>query len=640
MNETLERKLHELPDSPGCYIMKHRGEVIYVGKAVNLKNRVRQYFHQSADHTAKVRAMVEKIDDFDTVLVSGELEALILECNLIKRYRPFYNILLKDDKHYPFLRLDMSEPFPRLTLVRQTERDGCKYFGPYFGAAAVREVMDVVRVNFPLRTCSHRLPAARPLRPCVHYEIGQCLAPCAGKVTEEMYGQVVANVVGFLNGHAEPVIRDLQEQMREASMAMQFEHAATLRDRIRAIEDVMQKQKAMSTGGGDRDALYFTAQGDDAYVQQLVVREGRIIGSENRVFERCADEDPGSVLSSFMLQFYGSQARPPREILCSHPVPEADTLAQLLSETRGAKVAVRVPQRGEAMSLMALAAKNARENAQKRENRLKNSYERTDGAAETLGEILGLGKMPVRIEGYDISNTQGAQSVGSMVVAKHGRASRKDYRIFKIKTVEGANDFASMHEVILRRLTHGLKEIDERAEKGLPPEGGSFSELPDLILIDGGRGQLNAAMEAMEEAGLAIPMFGLAKRLEEIVLPYQEESILLDRHSPALHLIQRLRDEAHRFGITHHRNLRSKASLSSRLDELEGVGPKRKKALLTRFRTVEALLEAAPDEIALTEGVSDKLARVIYEGLHRDDPIKQEDEGEGDAGGASPLQTT
>ena len=627
MNETVERKLHELPDSPGCYIMKHRGEVIYVGKAVNLKNRVRQYFHQSADHTPKVRAMVEKIDDFDTVLVGGELEALILECNLIKRYRPWYNILLKDDKHYPFLRLDLSEPFPRLTLVRRPAKDGCKYFGPYPGATAVREVLDVVRVNFPLRTCSHKLPAKKPLRPCMHHEIGQCLAPCAGKVSEEAYARVVRNVVSFLNGHAEPVIQELNEEMRRAAQGMQFERAATLRDRIRAIEDVMQKQKAMTAGGGDRDVLYFTQQGDDAYVQQLLVREGRIIGSENRVFERCAGEEPGSVLSSFILQYYGSEVKPPREILCSHPVPEEDTLCQLLSEVRGTKVTVRVPQRGEARSLMDIAAKNARENAKKREERLKTSYERTDGAAAALGEALGLPEAPVRIEGYDISNTQGAQSVGSMVVVKHGLASRKDYRIFNIRTVEGANDFASMKETISRRLTHGLKEIEERAEKGLPPEGGSFSELPDLILIDGGRGQLNAALEGMQEAGVEIPAFGLAKRLEEIVLPFQEESLMLDRHSPALHLIQRLRDEAHRFGITRHRNLRTKASMASRLDEIEGIGPKRKKALLTHFRTVEALLEADEEALTNVEGISEKTARAVYEALHpenKDDGQEEE----------------
>jgi len=616
VNEILTRKLKELPDSPGCYIMKHQGEVIYVGKAVNLKNRVRQYFHESADHTAKVRAMVRKIDDFDTVLVSGELEALILECNLIKRYRPWYNILLKDDKHYPFLRLDPSEPFPHLTLVRQTERDGCKYFGPYPGATAVREVLDVVRVNFPMRTCKYKLPASKPMRPCVHYEIGQCLAPCAGKVSPDMYARVVSNVVSFLNGRSDEVVRDLNEQMRQAASAMQFERAAALRDRIRAIEDVMQKQKAMTAAGGDRDVLYHTAKGDDAYVQQLFVREGRIIGSETRVLERSGDEEPGRVLASFILQYYGSDAVPPREILLSHPVEEADTMSQLLSEVRGTKVTLRVPQRGEARSLMELAEKNAREAAQKRETRLKNSYERNDGAAILLGEILGLARTPTRIEGFDISNTQGAQSVASMVVSKNGRASRKDYRIFRIRTVEGANDFASMYEAVYRRLTHGLREIQERAEKGLPPEGGSFSEFPDLILIDGGRGQLNAALDAMADAGCAIPMFGLAERLDEIVLPDQQETLLLDRHSPALHLIQRLRDEAHRFAITRHRSLRGKTSLASRLDDIDGVGPKRKKAILDKFRTFESLLEASPEDIARVDGISDTIAQAVYHHLH------------------------
>lgn len=616
MTEELSLKLRSLPDSPGCYLMKSHGKIIYVGKAKNLKNRVSQYFHNSRDHTPKVRAMVEKVDDFDIVLVDSELEALILECNLIKLHRPWYNILLKDDKHYPYIRIDPRADYATVDLVRRPEKDGARYFGPFFSATVVRELLDVVRLVFPIRTCRRTICPEKPTRPCVQYEIGQCVGPCAGNVPPEAYRELIGRVIHFLEGDEKPILRELTERMKDAAAQMQYERAGVYRDRIRAVEQVMQKQKAIVTGGGDQDVIVTQRQQEDALVQLLLVRGGKMIGSELHVIERAGDEAEEEILLSFMLQYYGEERMPAREILLGQPLAESETLAALLSEKCGRRVVVAQPQRGEKRQLVEMAVKNLRDAALKRERRLANSFSRTMGALKQLQEALQIEALPLRIEGYDISNTQGAQSVGSMVVMKGGVSSNKDYRIFRIRTVEGPNDFASMHEVITRRLTHGLTEREERLREGLDPAGGRFSELPDLILIDGGRGQLNAAMQAMQECGLSIPMFGLAKRVEEIVLPDEETSIFLDRHSSALHLIQRLRDEAHRFAITHHRSLRSSASLASRLDEIPGVGPARKRALLTHFTTVQELLSADEQALCQVDGISEKTAALVWRGLH------------------------
>lgn len=616
MTEELSLKLRSLPDSPGCYLMKSHGKIIYVGKAKNLKNRVSQYFHNSRDHTPKVRAMVEKVDDFDIVLVDSELEALILECNLIKWHRPWYNILLKDDKHYPYIRVDSRADYPTVDLVRKPEKDGARYFGPFFSATVVRELLDVVRLVFPIRTCRRAICPEKPTRPCVQYEIGQCVGPCTGGVTPEAYRELIGRVLRFLEGDEKPILRELNERMRAAAAQMQYEKAGVYRDRIAAVEQVMQKQKAIVAGGGDQDVIVTLRQQEDALVQMLLVRGGKMIGSELHVIERAGDEEEQQILLSFMLQYYGEDHMPAREILLGQEVAERETLASLLSEKCGRRVTIALPQRGEKRQLADMAMKNARDAALKRERRLANAYSRTMGALKELQEALQIENLPLRIEGYDISNTQGAQSVGSMVVMKGGVSSPKDYRIFRIRTVEGPNDFASMREVLTRRLTHGLREREERLSQGLLPEGGKFSELPDLILIDGGRGQLNAAREAMLGCGLSIPMFGLAKRVEEIVLPDEETSLFLDRHSPALHLIERLRDEAHRFAITHHRSLRSSAALSSRLDAIPGVGPVRKRALLTHFSSMEALLAADERALCQVEGISEKTAALVYRALH------------------------
>ena len=612
MNDELKWKIENLPDSPGCYIMKSGGEVIYVGKAKNLKNRVRQYFQSSANHTQKVRAMVARVDDFELMLVDSEMEAFTLECNLIKRYKPFYNILLKDDKHYPYLRVNMKEAFPRVTIVRRVAHDGAKYFGPYFGANVVRDALDAVRSIFPIRTCSHKLPTEKALRPCVNYEIGLCRAPCANRISQEEYHELMEGVVDFLGGKFELVLGRLKEKMNQAAANWNYERAAVYRDQITAIDQLMQKQKAIVADGGDQDVAAALIDENGALVQMMYVRGGRLIGSERFSLDNSAEETAEEALSQFIAQYYDESRVPPRELLVNADFPDRAALEERLSGFRQSRVHILVPQRGEKRKLILLAQKNLLEEAEKRRKRLANSYERTIGAPEELNDVLGLPERPRRIEGYDISNTQGAQSVGSMVVMIDGVSANKEYRHFRIKTVEGPNDFASMREMLSRRLAHGLKEVEEGAANA------RFADFPDLILIDGGRGQLNAALEAMRESGLDIPMFGLAKRIEEIVLPNEEESIVLDRHSNALHLIQRLRDEAHRFGITHHRALRAKNSIASRLESIPSVGTARRRALLTHFRSMEALRQASPEEIALVNGISPALAQTIYEYLHKD----------------------
>ena len=616
MNAELEWKIRNLPDSPGCYLMKSGGKIIYVGKAKNLKNRVSQYFHSSKNHTPKVRAMVEKIDDFDIMLVDGEMEAFALECNLIKMHRPHYNILLKDDKHYPYIRINLKEDFPKPELVRKQAKDGAKYFGPFQGATVVREVLDVVRTVFPIRSCAWNIQPDKPRRPCMYHQIGQCRAPCANLISKEDYAVIMQGVVDFLGGKYAPVIDELTERMKKAASEMNYERAALYRDRIRAVEAVMQKQKAISTAQDDRDVIAVLHHDADAIVEMLYIRSGRLIGSENFTLTGAGDEAPGEIITQFILQYYTPENLPPTELILSADPPEKGVIEELLTELHGRRTYLFTPMRGDKLKLVRMAMKNARDLAEKLDQKNAASYARTAGAAQELADVLGLDFYPRRIEGYDISNTQGTLSVGSQVVMIDGVSRRDQYRIYRIKTVQGANDFASHYEVMTRRLTHGLKEMEERKAAGLDMEGGKFSDLPDLILIDGGKGQLNYAMEAMHNVGLDIPMFGLAERIDEIVLPYSDETIYLDRHSNALHLIQRLRDEAHRFAITHHRKLRSKASVASRLDGVAGVGEKRKKAILKHFSTVEALKNASVEEIAAVPGMTRPAAENVYAMLH------------------------
>ena len=619
MNPTLEYKLKMLPESPGCYIMKSHGEIIYVGKAVNLKNRVRSYFH--GEHTPKVAAMVERVDDFDILLCETNFEALTLECNLIKKHRPFYNILLKDDKHYPYLRIDLSEPFPRLTLARRMERDGAKYFGPYIGATVVRQVMDEARRVFPLRTCAMKLPLKSPRRPCVHHQIGRCMAPCAGLCTEEAYGAVLRRVIDFLNGDSRALLAELTREMNEASVSMQYEQAAVLRDKIADLRSIMEEQHAIQTRAVEQDILAVAQDGQDAMVQLTHIRAGRMEGGRAILMERCGQEEPEQVLAQFVTQYYDDGHLIPRNVLAQALPEPVEELEQWLRERRGGAVTLAVPQRGDKADLVKLTLKNAKDALDKYRQSATVKDMRTRQAMQELQEALSLPAPPRRIEGYDISNTQGILSVASMVVFQDGLPDKKSYRIFRIKTVEGANDFASMAEVITRRFEHGLRERHERMEAGLDADGGSFSKLPDVILIDGGPEQLAFAHRAMQDAGGNAPMFGLAKRFEEIYLPGVEEPIVLDRRSNALHLVQYVRDEAHRFGITHHRALRGKEGLKSELSTIPGVGPKKQQALLRRFKSVKAIFAATREELMETPGISGELAgRILDHAASRNRP--------------------
>ena len=609
MNETIARKLKLLPDSPGCYLMKEQGKIIYVGKAVNLKNRVRSYFH-GRDHTPKVAAMISHIEDFDIMLCRTNLEALILECNLIKLHKPYYNILLKDDKHYPFIRIDLKQPYPRVTLARRQSSDGARYFGPYIGATAVKEVLEALRKLFPLRTCKQDLPLKTPKRPCMNYEIGKCLGPCAGKCTEEAYDEVVRRVLSFLGGKYQEVTAGIQRDMLEAAQKLQFERAAQLRDQLRDIEGLMQRQQAIQTSGAEQDVFALAQDDLDAMAQVLYVRDGRILGGDAFALPREGREDRGEVLLDFIIQFYDGDRKPPREVLCPSLPGEVigEDLEEWLRQKRGSACTLTIPQRGDKRALTLLAEKNARDALEKRNAKRQVQYERTLGAAEELGRILGLPEAPRRIEGFDISNTQGSQNVASMVVFIDGAPAPKEYRQYRIKSFEGANDFASMNEVLSRRFKRCFAE-DPRERW----------PLPDLVLIDGGPEQLAFAREAMLREGADVPMFGLAKRLEEIFLPDRDEPILLDHHSPVLHLIQRIRDEAHRFAITYHRGLRGKASVHSALEDIPGVGPARRRALLQYFKSIKAIREASEEELHKAPGMNAPAARAVYRWAHPDE---------------------
>ena len=605
--EKLEEKIRMLPDSPGCYLMKDAsGEIIYVGKAVNLKNRVRSYFRDTA-HTPKVAAMIAHIDDFDILLCETNLEALILECNLIKLHKPYYNILLKDDKHYPYLKVDMRQPFPRLELCRKMEKDGAKYYGPYIGANAVRQVIEAVRSVFPIRSCRQVLPAKTLRRPCMNYDIGRCMAPCAGKCTEEAYREMMEGVLDFLGGDYEKVRNKLKKDMEEAAASMRYEKAAAIRDKIRDVEGLMERQIALRTDRSEQDLIALAQDGLDAMIQILYVRGGRMVGGDHFALPREGGEDPGEVIASFMTQYYEQAGLIPRNVLCETlPEGSAEQLEAWLREKKGGAVTLSTPRRGEKHELVQLAAKNAADALMKRNARRTIHEERTVEAAKNLGKILGMDRYPRRIEGYDISNTQGVQSVAAMVVFIDGEPARKEYRHFRIKTVEGANDFASLYETLSRRYSHAAREKEAGTEQG------KFTELPDLILIDGGPQQLRFARQAILDLGMEPPaMFGLAERLEEIWLPEAEEPILLDHRTPELQLVQRVRNEAHRFGIIHHRALRGKASIHSRLEDIPGVGPSRRKALLKAFGSLKAIREADIETLAGVPGMNRPAAEAV-----------------------------
>lgn len=604
MNPTIQDKLALLPDSPGCYLMKENGQIIYVGKAKSLRSRVQSYF-RTQDHTPKVAALVSRIDDFDVMLCQSNMEALILENNLIKLHQPYYNILLKDDKRYPYVRIDLNDPFPKITIARRLADDGAKYFGPFIGANAIRQVMRLLTGAFPLRNCSLKFPLPKPVRPCINYDIGRCLGPCANHCTKEEYDEMVGHVLSFLKGNYKPVLDQVKQDMEKASRNLQFERAAELRDSIRDIMNLMQQQTAQQQNKAEQDIIALAQDGLDAMAQVLFVRQGKLIGQDSYALPREGMEPPDEVLAAFATRYYDGRV-PPRELVLE-AADDPESLEGWLKDRREGSFTLTIPQRGDKRQLVLTAQRNAQNELRKRNAQQAIRIERTVGAAKELAEALGLEKLPQRIEGFDISNTQGAQSVASMVVFIEGAPEKKEYRHFRIKTVEGANDFASMAEVISRRFL--------RATTG---EEQARWPLPDLVLVDGGPEQLIYARQAMLEAGADVPIFALAERLEEIYLPDQKHPILLPQRSAALHLIQRIRDESHRFAITHHRKLRGKASFRSRLEEVPGIGPARRRALLAHFRTMGRIQEASQEALAAVRGMTKDSAAALYQALHPD----------------------
>ena len=616
----VEETLKNLPDHPGVYLMRDAQDtIIYVGKAISLKRRVRQYFQSTQKHGAKVRAMVAKIARIEYILADGELEALILECNLIKRYRPHYNILLKDDKQYPYVRINLKEPYPRVEIARRIADDGARYFGPYIGAHSLRDVLNTLKKTFPIRTCKKAIvPGMRPERPCLNYQIGACMAPCAGLVTPEEYREVIDQVILFLSGKYEDIVSGLQEKMADAASKMEYERAAIYRDRIAMIDRVMQRQKAISTGLEDRDVLALAEEGPLGVVQVTNIRAGKMIGSQHYPVNPPLEAGPGEILADFITQTYGEDTFIPREILVASPLPSPEVYEQWLSEKRGSRVYVLCPQRGEKKRLVELTQDNAKERLRRILQKEQVEHQRTIGAMEDLQKILHLPKVPWRIEGYDNSNIQGTNPVSVMVVAEGGKAKPKAYRRFKVKTVEGPNDYETMREVLTRRFTHGFAELQKRREEGIPDDapGGKFLPLPDLVLIDGGKGQLGIALEVWEELGLDIPVLGLAERYEEVYLPGRSDPVVLPRNSLALQLLQRVRDEAHRFGITFHRSLRAKSMVQSALEQLPQVGPARRRALFAHFGTVSAMEKATLEEICAVPGMNRPAAQALYAHFH------------------------
>lgn len=612
-------KLKNLPDHPGVYLMKDEaGDVIYVGKAVSLKNRVRQYFQSSRNHSPKIRIMVSQIRDFEYILTDSELEALILECNLIKKYKPKYNVLLKDDKTYPYIMVTTEEEYPRVVVTRRVNKDKNRYFGPYTSARAVRETIELMRRIFPIRSCNKAVKeGVREGRPCLYFHINQCLGPCQGNVSKAEYQAMVKEICKFLDGKHDDLLEDLRIKMSEAANNLEFEKAARYRDRIYAIERVMENQKVVyASSAEDMDVIAF-AQGEGNTVAQVFfVRNGKLIGSERFVLDDTRDTELKEIISSFIKQFYIMSSYIPKVILVQDDIEDADVVMKWLSEKRGSRVYIHAPKKGDKKELVDMAFNNAQDALRNLEDKLKREETRTFGAAKQLAEYLGLDKVPYRIEAFDISNIQGTESVASMVVFEGGKPKNSDYRRFKIKVVEGPNDFASMAEVIERRFKRGIEELEELKKQGKSPEDGKFSRMPDLVLIDGGKGQLNIAVSVLRRLGLVdIPVISLAKRLEEVYVEGKSEPVDIPKSSDALHLLQRIRDEAHRFAISYHRNLREKNSLRSILEDIPGIGPKRRAALLKCFGTLEAIRNATVEELASVEGMNMRAAQNIIEYL-------------------------
>lgn len=622
----IEEELKKLPASPGVYIMHDRhDEIIYVGKAISLKNRVRQYFQESRSKTAKIEKMVSRIARFEYIITDSELEALVLECNLIKEHRPRYNTMLKDDKTYPYIKVTMDEAFPRVLFSRTMKKDKCRYFGPYTSAGAVKDTIDLIHKLWKLRTCTRRLPQdIGKERPCLNYHIKQCQAPCQGYISQEEYGKAVAQTLDFLNGKYEPVLSMLEEKMMQASDEMDFETAIEYRELLNSVKQVAQKQKITSQSMEDRDIIAMARDSEDAVVQVFCVRDGKLIGREHFHVSASTAGDDSQIIGSFIKQFYAGTPFIPREVWVQQEFEEMGLVGQWLTKRRGQNVKFVIPKKGQKERLVELAAKNALLVLSQDKEKIKREELKTIGAMNQVGEWLGLSGVK-RIEAFDISNISGFESVGSMVVYEDGRPRRNDYRKFKIKTVQGPNDYASMEEVLTRRFEHGLSEREELmametadGDPGNMERFGSFTRFPDLIMMDGGRGQVNVALKVLERLGLSIPVCGMVKDDNHRTrgLYYQNVEIPIDRYSEGFKLITRIQDEAHRFAIEYHRSLRSQGQVRSILDDIEGIGPARRKALMRRFKSLEAIRDASLEELSSTEGMNRRAAESVYGFFH------------------------
>jgi excinuclease ABC, C subunit len=600
----IQEHLKTLPASPGVYIMKDKfGNVIYVGKAVSLKNRVRQYFQSSKNHSDKVRSMVKNIFSFEYIMTDSELEALILECNLIKKYKPKYNILLRDDKTYPYIKVTVNEDYPRVLKVRRILKDKAKYFGPYSNVSAVNDTIDIIRNIYPIRTCNIDMDKAikSGMRPCLNYHIKKCIGPCTGMVSKKEYMDMIDEILLFLSGKEDKLVGVLEEKMKAASMALDFEEAASYRDKISSLKDVMEKQKISNVqNDSDQDVIAMANFDQEACVQVFFIRNGKVSGRENFMLEGVKDSDRSTILGSFIKQFYMSQEYIPRELIVEEEFLDMEIMEEILSSKRGTAVSIRVPKRGDKRALVLMVRKNADEYLLKFDDLKKKKYEKSIGSLEELGKLLDLdAKNLNRIEAYDISNIQGVDSIGTMVVYTKGIKDKKEYRRFKIKTVEGPDDYASMAEVLDRRLKHG--------------------NLPDLILLDGGKGQVSAVKKVLKENGEDIPLWGMYKddRHRTKGLLNGEKTIELDRTTSLYRFVAGIQEEVHNYSISYHRSLRDKKMTKSILDDIPGIGPKRKKALMDKFKDVDKLKEASKDDLVAIDGITDKLADEVLRHINR-----------------------
>ena len=611
----IEEELKKLPDQPGVYIMHDsRDAIIYIGKAVSLRKRVHQYFQPSHDEGIKKAQMVKQIARFEYIVTDSELEALVLECNLIKEHRPKYNTMLRDDKTYPYIRVTLGEDFPRVLFSRQQKKDKSRYFGPYTSAGAVKDTIELVNKIYQLRTCNRNLPRDTGKdRPCLNYHIHQCTAPCQGYITKEAYRERVDAVVEFLNGNYAPVLKSLEEKMNTASANLEFEKAIEYRELLISVRQIAQKQKITHTDGEDKDIIALAADDRDAVVQVFFIRDGKLIGRDHFYVKIGTEDTKAQILTTFIKQFYSGTPFIPREIMLPQEIEEQEVLADWLGEKRGSKVYIRVPQKGMKEKLVELAQKNAKMVLAQDREKIKREEGRTIGALKEIEQLLDM-KGLNRVEAYDISNTSGFELVGSMIVYEKGKPKRSDYRKFKLRTVSGPDDYASMYEVLTRRFTHGMREMEEMEEKDLSEEYGSFTRFPDLIMMDGGRGQVNIALKVLEELHLNIPVCGMVKDDNHRTrgLYYHNVEIPIDRGSEGFKLITRIQDEAHRFAIEYHRSLRSKEQVHSVLDDIPDIGPARRKALMKKYQSLEAIREATEEDLAQTDSMSPQAARSVY----------------------------